>query len=246
MERQRSRRNPRQEAWVEQAHVDIGALAQRVTGLEGAIASVVDQIHDLAKKLDTRPTNWYGVIAGVGVILTLGGGFFYQAIAPVNSEILRNSTHIDKLTDVISKMAGEVEWKTDVRDYERQARIEAQRLADRQRADEGAADASFRTIIENVARLDERTKIAHEDEMRAADRMQTRVDSIDLQLVKRPEIEAANHALGDRIDEIEKREGDTRTQLESLFPPAEMIKEIWASIRDMRGGALGAVSPDKK
>lgn len=231
------KRQPPPPPWPEQAHIDIGALAERVSGMENAVGRIVDQLDAFGKKLDGRAPNLWGVIGGVVAMLTLGGGVLYQALAPISAQTARDGDHIDKLADTVGKMSHAVVWRDDFHDYAKQTSADMQRLADRERSDQDAADAAMRTLTAIVARLDERTKINHEDEVRADDRMLMRVDSIDLQQVKRPEIEAANRALGERIDELSKREGDTRALLESLFPPADMIKEIWASIHAMLGGS---------
>ena len=84
---------------ADQVHIDLGALAQRVTGTERAIddvngrldtlgtqinsmaSSFGDQMRFLGEKIDkrleTKPTNWIGfataAAAIVGVMLTIGG-----------------------------------------------------------------------------------------------------------------------------------------------------------------------------
>lgn len=43
--------------WRDQNHIDIGALAERVAGLENAIVNIGDQLRDIGKRLDAKPTN---------------------------------------------------------------------------------------------------------------------------------------------------------------------------------------------
>ena len=85
--------------WSEQAHIDLGALSQRVTGLEGRIADIGTQIGDLSRKLDGRPTNWWAVIGGIVSLLTLIGIVFGQAIAPMNYNIDRHEHEIAHIAE---------------------------------------------------------------------------------------------------------------------------------------------------
>lgn len=87
-----------QEAW-QQAHVDIGALAQRVTGLESGLQEIRGAIGDLAKKLDSKPTNWWGIIGGLMAVLTVIGGAIGMLMSPVNSDIARHEIAISHIAE---------------------------------------------------------------------------------------------------------------------------------------------------
>ena len=113
------------EAW-QQAHVDIGALAQRVTGLESGVADIRGAISDLSKKLDSKPTNWLGVISGLVAILTVIGGAIGMLMSPVNSMLDRHERSIEHIaqtainrTDYIRDHDENERWITSLRDRTR-------------------------------------------------------------------------------------------------------------------------------
>jgi len=88
-----------QQAWAEQSHVDISALAQRVTGLENGVQDIKGIITELAKKLDARPTNWFGIIgAQVGVLTVIGGAITFL-VNPINSDISRHEHEISHIAE---------------------------------------------------------------------------------------------------------------------------------------------------
>ena len=109
--------------WSEQAHIDLGALSQRVTGLEGRIVDIGTQIGDLSRKLDGRPTNWWAVIGGIVSLLTLIGIVFGQAIAPMNYNIDRHEREIAHIAetsinreDYLRDRAENERWLASLRD----------------------------------------------------------------------------------------------------------------------------------
>ena len=87
-----------QEAW-QQAHVDIGALAQRVTGLEAGVQEIRGAIVDLSKKLDSKPTNWWGIIGGLTAVLTVIGGAIGMLMSPVNGSLDRHEREIAHIAE---------------------------------------------------------------------------------------------------------------------------------------------------
>ena len=174
----------------DQVHIDLGALAQRVTGLEGSIVSIGDQLRELARKLDGKPTNWYGVIAGVVGLLTLIGGVFAQAIAPINADLGRHEREIGHIVD---NAVSRVDYQRDADKNERWSGSLRDRLEDK---------VGQRQFAELKERLDERYRITEDYNKSSLARLEKRIDTLDLELVKRPEIEAANHAQDGRIDSV--------------------------------------------
>ena len=86
------------DAW-QQAHVDIGALAQRVTGLEAGVQDIRGAIVDLSKKLDAKPTNWWAIIGGMMAVLTVIGGAIGMLMSPMNGNIERHEREIAHIAD---------------------------------------------------------------------------------------------------------------------------------------------------
>ena len=92
-------RQPPPEAWQLQTHVDIGALAQRVTGLETGVQEIRGAIGELSKKLDAKPTNWYGIIAAQVGLLTVIGGAITFLVSPINASLERHERDIARISE---------------------------------------------------------------------------------------------------------------------------------------------------
>ncbi len=137
-----------QENWQQQHHVDIGALSQRVTGLESIISDIRLAIGDLSKKLDAKPTNWWGIIAGIVALLSLIGTVFLQAMAPVNASLDRHEREIGHIADSAVNRADYL------RDREESERWTSS-LRDRQRFNEDRG--VFKDDLERVERTIART-----------------------------------------------------------------------------------------
>jgi hypothetical protein len=75
--------------------VDIGALAQRVTGLENGVQDIRGAIGELSKKLDSKPINWWGIIGGIMAILTVVGTAIGMLMSPVNYALERHEREIE-------------------------------------------------------------------------------------------------------------------------------------------------------
>ena len=226
-----------------QSQVDIGALTQRVTGLEASVNGIVDSIRDLSKKLDSKPTNWWGLVGGMVGIFSVGGGAVTMLLSPVNGSIERHEhiiTHIAESAinrDDYIRDRGETErWISSVRD--------------RLRSDEDVA-VSQKQLGELEKRLDERYKITtefitetikrgHESNKELISELEKHIATIDAQQVKRPEIEAANHSQDDRIATLSIRMNTIQTQIDSFFPPSKMIDELWSALREVRSAPHAA------
>ena len=108
---------------ADQVHVDLGALAQRVTGTERAIddvngrldglgtqlnglaSSFGDQMRFLGEKIDKRlerqPTNWIGVILAAAALFTVGTA----VMVPVFNGMGRLETKIEQVADTSARAA---------------------------------------------------------------------------------------------------------------------------------------------
>ena len=126
--------------WSEQAHIDLGALSQRVTGVEGSISDIGGQLRDLSKKLDSKPTNWWGIIAGLVGLLGLVGGFFTQAIQPITAVLDRHERYLEKTVSIDA-------YEKDRENSRRAVDLAAQR-------EEAATTEREKVKAETLARLD--------------------------------------------------------------------------------------------
>ena len=138
---------------TDQVHIDLGALAQRVTGTERAIddvngrldtlgtqintlsSSFGDQMRFLGEKIDkrleTKPTNWIGfataAAAIIGVMLTIGGA----VMVPVFGDLRELG---DNIKDVQSSVATEKELEQSVRAWTSRADKQSQLIEDLDRS----------------------------------------------------------------------------------------------------------------
>lgn len=116
------RRAAAPEAW-QQAHVDIGALAQRVTGLENVVEQIRGAISDLSKKLDGKPTNWLGIIGAQVGVLTVVGAAMSMLLSSRDASIDRHEREITRIletavnrTDYLRDSEQKDHWMESLRD----------------------------------------------------------------------------------------------------------------------------------
>jgi hypothetical protein len=228
---------------VWQSQVDIGALTQRVTGLEASVNGIVDSIRALSEKLDSKPTNWWGLVAGMVGIFSLGGGAVTMLLSPINLSIER---HEHGITHIAESAINREDYVRDRGETERWISS----VRDRLRSDEDVA-VSQRELGELEKRVDERYKITtefitetvrrgHDSNKELIAELDKHIAAIDIQQVKRPEIEAANHSQDDRITTLSTRMNTIQAQIDSFFPPSKMIDELWSALREVRSGPLAA------
>lgn len=84
----------------QQARYDIGALEQRVYGLEKAISDVSSDIAALGTKIDERSrTPWATLIAAGGFLLAFMTTVGVLAYRPVEADIARHERRINAIDD---------------------------------------------------------------------------------------------------------------------------------------------------
>ena len=207
-----------------QLHIDLGALAQRVTGTENAIVNLSNQftdlsnsfssqMRDLGNKIDIqqanfnkdRATNWTGFtqasMAVVGVVIALIGAIMWPQI-----------TGLAKIEALVEKMQ---DTYVRVSDMNASSEILRERLT--------KFDSAISTLFSDKIGVREheefKTRIIREfgEEVAVRKESDSRVDQalrdLDSQLVKRPEINAANQALGARLDALSARYDVLQKQL---------------------------------
>ena len=186
-------------AWQHEHHGDLGALRERVSGTERAIDSIGDQVatlqRDTARQIEnlqtslssqirdisgsfaaSRSTNWGTIISAVGVVMVLGAA----VLTPIMGDIGKTAEAVEKLTD-----------KAVTRDVFQRSQDDQNSwlasLRDRARADEDAITAARIELAHSEGMAIER----HETYLREHAALTARLDTIDANLIKRPEIEAA-------------------------------------------------------
>ena len=182
-----------------QHHSDLGALRERVSNTERALESVIDQAaenqRETARQIEslqtslstqirdisgsfaaTRTTNWGTIIAAVGVVVVLGGA----VLTPIMSDIGKTAETLEKLSD-----------KTVTRDVFQRGQDDQNNwlasLRDRTRADEDLISTTRIDLARHEGMAEER----HQTFLREYAALIARIDVIDANLIKRPEIEAA-------------------------------------------------------
>lgn len=185
-----------------QLHIDLGALAQRVTGMEASFSGFADsistQIRDLGRKFDqqqesfnaAKRTDWSSIWQASAVVIALVGAILWPQI-----------TGLNKLTDLVEKMQNTY---VRVSDLQASSEILRGRIAqqDSLLAILDASKIGVREHEEFKARMDR--ELAGEISARkdAYSHIDQSLRDLDGQLVKRPEISAANKVLGERLDSL--------------------------------------------
>lgn len=248
-------------AWQHEHHGDLGALRERVSGTERAIDSIGDQVatlqRDTARQIEnlqtslsaqirdisgsfsaSRATNWGTIIAAVGVVVVLGGA----VLTPIMGDIGKTAEALEKLSD-----------KAVTKDIFQRSQDDQNSwlssLRDRERADEETLNADRIAL----ARLEGATTERHDTYLRDHAALMARVDSIDANLIKRPEIEASllsqrelttltNSATANRIDavigslnELRHDVGATYTWGDGLKHALDRIDNIQQEINALAG-----------
>lgn len=208
----------------DQTHVDIGALAQRVTGTEKAIENLSNQFSSLANsfqnqmaaigsKIDaqqsayaaSKNTNWPALISAGAVTLTVIGGFFFSQMQPINNDLARHEREN-------SHIAATAVAKDDFKNYIDSTSKWIESLRDRLRADEDGA-VTQRQIKELVDRLDDHNRLTESSDAQQIARLEKQLDSVDANQIKRPEISALLATAEERISTLSIRMNEIQSEL---------------------------------
>lgn len=224
--------SPRQ-GWS-QAHIDIGALAQRVTGLENAIGNVVDQLRDIGKRLEARPTDIWKIVGGIVGVLALVGAFLYQGKAYIDADLDRHEREISRILETAV------------------SRDDFRMSLDQQQRRNLAMDAATAKVADEVesarveqARAEGMAEERHATFLREHAAILARVDTIDANLIKRPEIEAAltslrelttltNSATANRIDAVIGSLNELRHDVGASYTWGDGLKHALDRIDNMQ------------
>lgn len=212
---------------------DPGRQDQRLTNLEDAVSGIRESLADISKRLDTKPTNWWQVIGGVVGLLTLIGAFLYQGQQPVSFELARHDRELEKLFD-------DAALKSDLKTSEdlsqrRSISVEAENVKTRDELEKARID---------LARTQGASEERHAEYLRNYATLSARIDGIDGNLIKRPEIESlvsalrgqidsTNTGLNDRISAVISSVNELRHDWGSSFTIGDVIKDIQDRLNQM-------------
>lgn len=223
--------------WQRQHHADLGGLDARVQAQHGQITelrqgltelnratqlsfeqvnrSIVDLGQSLSSQIGSANlafassgrANWGNIIAGASVVIMLGGA----VIAPISMRIGETVAQVGRLDELAAK-------KSDIQKSLDEQTVWLTREADRQLFNERNA-----VKPEVVADL-----------TKEVERVALRIESVDGQLVKRPEIMAALLAIEGRIDSAVHRMDQLEADYRALNPVSNKFEDLSAQLRELR------------
>lgn len=210
----------------DRAHSDINVLAQRVTGIENSLAGVQTSLQNLADRLATKPTDIWKVIGGVVGLLGLIGAFLYQGKAYIDSTLDRHDREIGRLAETaLSK-----------EDFKAEVDLQQRRNLAMQAASEKISGDLAQTRID-LAHLEGASTERHQEYLRDHTALSARVDAIDNNLIKRPEVEAAlgankdlttltNTATNNRVDAVISSLNELRRDFGANWTIGDTVRAI--------------------
>jgi ABC-type transporter Mla subunit MlaD len=211
------------EPW-ETMHTDISLLSQRQQANEQAISNISAQVARFAKDtsdaidrlsdkieqqnttlndklekqnskyVDARGTNWYAFISASVAIITVVGGFLWIGREPIDNDLRRHEATINRI---------EQDYIHDTEFRRVMGRV----------GEDIKNDVTKDTFSELKAHLDQQDKEEHDEVVANTTRIEKRLDTLDGQLVKRPEIESSLKSLSDQLNSLQKQFTDTQTAL---------------------------------
>lgn len=251
-------------------------VSRTISEVADKLSAKIDSVNTAS--LASRSTNWTGVLSAAGaiaavvvsVVVALGAA----VISPMNSKMSEMGVSLEKVSQTMSisveKLSDIMVRKDDFRDYAKKIDVNISTIADRQRDDELKAvreeeisDLKYRQrriedeyvderqLSEFKGRVDERYKSAVDSNNETIRRLENRIDMIDAQLVKRPEIEAENRALSEKVDSDHRTEDDrvnavsfraneTDARISGLFPPGKIYDQMWNLLMTIVGNTTTA------
>src|SRR5271156_972669 len=83
----------------DRAHSDIEVVKSRMTSLENSFIGFGEQLRDIGKRLDSKPTDIWKIVGGIVGILALIGAFLYQGKAYIDADLDRHDREIGRLME---------------------------------------------------------------------------------------------------------------------------------------------------
>src|SRR5271156_2934564 len=240
-------------SWYEQNHVDLGALRERVSGTERSITNLSDLVaanqRDTARQIESlqtslssqirdmsisfaaaRTTNWGTIIAAVGVVVVLGGA----VLTPIMLDITQTAESLEKVSDNTVRKEVFQHNQDDQNAW-------LGSLRDRTRADEEIVNADRIAL----ARLEGATAERHETYLRDHAVVLARIDGIEGNLIKRPEIESliasnkdlinlTNAANTSRIDAVISSLNELRRDFGTNWTIGDTVREIQSRLNSLQ------------
>lgn len=248
---------------------NLGQLRIEVRGVISSIDELGKELRTSIGAINaSKSTDWKAFYGSAAAVITVAIMIGAAVITPLSNSIGKNEDRAQKnfenLTAKLDKIGDSATRHDDFMVAIKNMSDWAGKLSDRQRDDELNAvrkedveDLRYRQrriedgyvtekqLAELKDRVDERYRTAMEMTVERLNRLDTRTDTIDGSLVKRPEIAAkdaaildkidsAVSALGARLDGLGAHLNGTDQAVHEIAPPGDMIKEMWNWLRELR------------
>ncbi len=242
---------PTASAW-DQAHIDIGALAQRVTGTEGQITSLAaqvatfqrdtvmqfrgledsfaSQLRDIGAKIDrqnetlgaSRDTNWNILIPAAGVIVSILVALGSLTVSPINEKVTNNREAINELQRTTASRSDFEDTRADIRRHFDKVDL--------------ALDAKWseKEHTEYSKRIDEKIAQIADNLTRANAQNAEEVKTILASLVPRAEHTARWAEEDARLNALSVRINEMQHEFGSNFTLGDAVKELQSQLKELR------------
>lgn len=262
--------HPRQPGGWERAHIDLGALDQRVSNTERAIQSIAEQVGrlqddtrasfdrlttDLGARIDkqaAKPTNLLQLGGFMISLFVAFGGFAWYAKSGIDTSIAEDKSDLrdearerksenDKIYLTLAPIAAVAAQHTS--DLSAAVSQQADNL--RQfKAIEAALETKWSrdAQTEYEKREDQIVALEHEYDQRDFDRLLGRVNTLDGELIKRPEIEAIDNGLRNEISTNERSLEEVRREIGSAYTWGDELKSLRAQVETLSGRIFSSLS----
>lgn len=218
---------------TEQTRVDIGALEQRVYGVEQGLQNILSQIGGLSTKLDERGRPQYSLLISIGgLLLGVIGSLSYTVITPITTDIGRLERGIDRLIDnTVSR-----------REFDERIGALVARVAKNEAAVEKLADTTLPIAVHNEfkARIDQRIDSLRENALRELGRIDGEIGALRGDMVSRSEHQTHWSETSDRINSLSARITDLQHTFGADYTIGDRIKALQTEVAELRHQQAGA------
>jgi hypothetical protein len=250
-----------------QLHIDLGALAQRVSFTEESSRNLSADLAglrvDMSKKLDAmsadlgaridkqaaKPTDWRSIIGLMLTAFGIAGGFWVYTTTQNNNNVGRIEAMVvaesaerkgnDRDINLLMQpiLAAVAQTKNDAKQFD-EIKTSIASLWEKEWPKEAQ--------LEYEKRIDQVMAMKADYDKRDLAGIKARVEAIDATIIKRPELEAAHTAFDSRLSALSVRENDTEKVVHSGWSLADTVRDLQTRLENFRmqvGTALIPAAP---
>jgi hypothetical protein len=218
------------------------------------------QIGDLSKdfksqqalQLDNVRTKWAPII---GTAATLGLAFVTvfgvvgsMALTPIRSDVADGKTDRKDMMYALEKKIDDINIRmTPLLTLSEEQKSNLVRFEEIEKSEDlkwsKDAQAEYEKRIDgNIAAADKLVSLEHEYDQRDFGRLLDRVNALDGELIKRPEIQAIDNGLSNRIDATERSAEDIRKEIGSAYTWGDEIKSLESKVELLSGRIFSSLT----